>query len=110
MKCPNCGTNYSSDSQLAIRCDSRSPQVPWFRLAPAQRLDCPRCGIGLKHSRFSLILVATLGFGFLASLSLRMVYPGIGLFQFAFWFFLAAMVLGVPLLMHSPVPFSRDDS
>lgn len=109
MKCPNCGTNYSSDSQLAIRCDSNTPRVPWFKLAPAQRLDCPQCGIGLKHSRFSLVFGSTLGLGFLASMSLRLFYPHVGLIDFAFWFFLFAMVIGVPLLMHSPLPFSRDE-
>ena len=110
MKCPNCATNYSSDSQLVIHHDSNAPRVPWFKLAPAHRLSCPQCGIGLKHSRFSLAIVAALGLGFLASLSLKMYYLDSGLADYAFWFFLFAMVVGVPLLMHSPVPFSRDET
>ncbi len=109
MKCPNCGTNYSSDSQLSVRYDMEPPEAPWFRLAPARRLGCPECGIGLKYSRFSLAVVATLGFGFLACMTLKIIYPEIGFIDFAFWFFLFAMVVGVPLLMHSRIPFSRDD-
>ena len=110
MKCPNCGTNYSSDSQLAVRCDPEAPAVPWFRLTPARRLGCPQCGIGLKHSRFSLVFAAVLGVGFLTSMALKIVYPDAGLIDIAFWFFLFAMAVGVPLLMHSPIPFSRDES
>ena len=110
MKCPNCGTNYSNDSQLAVRNDPSSAQVPWYRLTPAPRLGCPQCGIGLRHSRFSLAFVALLSLGFLTSLCLKFIYLDIVLIDIAFWFFLFAMVVGVPLLMHSPIPFARDDN
>ena len=110
MKCPDCGARFSSDSQLALRDDGKAPQVPWFRLAPARRLECPECGTGLRYSGFSLAIVAVLGAGFLASMTLKIVFPEPVIIDFAFWFFLAAMTLGVPLLMHSAIPFARDES
>ena len=110
MKCPNCKTNFSSDSQLQASYEPDPGQIPWHRITPARKLSCPHCGLGLKYSRLSFAIVATLGGGFLASMFLKILYQDNALISWAFWFFLVAMIVGVPLLMHSRLPFARDES
>ena len=109
MKCPNCHTNFTRESQLVVVDNDSFEKVAWFRPAPRNRLACPECGTLLKHRHSTLLIAATLGFGFLLTMSLKIVYPDSEILTRLFWLFTAAIMLCVPLLMRCGRSFRRDD-
>ena len=109
MKCPNCHTNFTRESQLTVIDNSEFGKIAWFRPAPRNRLACPQCGTLLKHRQSTLLIAALLGIGFLLTMTLKIVYPDHGVLDLLFWLFTVALALCVPLLMLSRGSFRADD-
>lgn len=108
MKCPDCDTNFTSESQLMLVENSPGRQVPWYLPAPRNRLACPHCGTILKHRPATLLTGALLGCCFLLAMTLKIVFPDSEILNILFWISIIALACSVPLLMLSKSTFRRD--
>ncbi len=110
MRCPNCNSRFTHESELFTQRSEHAASTPWYKLAPPGRVVCPHCGIGLRYNRVILAIVALLGAGFLASMGLKMLFPQNTIVDWSFWFFMVGLFVSVPLILHSNMRFVRKDS
>lgn len=108
MKCPNCETNITDERKLHAVGDPENSDVPWYRLTPAKKVTCPACGTPLRHNRLTLTIAMAIGLGFLATLSMKAVYPDSTSLKVLVWTFTLAGIVSVPVLMRSRRYFRRN--
>ena len=89
--------------------DSSSTRIPWYQLAPRQRIICSECGVGLNHSHTTMWIAGAIGLGFLVAMGLKIIYPGNAIFRVLFWMAFIAVFVSVPILMRRKTKFRRDD-